>query len=144
VRNMSCTTTNALLDASEEQLLEVADIGPVVARALREFLDEPLNRELIAQLRAAGVHWPETAASDPAGKPLQGQTFVLTGTLPTLTRDAAAAMIESAGGKVAGSVSKKTNYVVAGAEAGSKLEKAEQLGVTILDENALLKLLEQA
>ncbi|MDB5990651.1 MAG: lig, partial [Herbaspirillum sp.] len=135
---------DALLDANEEQLLEVADIGPVVAHALREFLDQPLNGELIAQLRAAGVHWPETEASDPAGKPLLGQTFVLTGTLPTLTRDAAAAMIENAGGKVAGSVSKKTNYVVAGAEAGSKLEKAEQLGITILDENALLKLLEQA
>jgi DNA ligase (NAD+) len=135
---------DALLEASAEQLQDVADIGPVVARSLREFLDEPLNRELIAQLRAAGVHWPETEASDPASKPLQGQTFVLTGTLPTLTRDAAAALIEGAGGKVSGSVSKKTNYVVAGAEAGSKLDKAEQLGVAILDENALLKLLEQA
>jgi DNA ligase (NAD+) len=135
---------DALLEAGEAQLQDVADIGPVVARSLREFLDEPLNRELIAQLRAAGVHWPETEASDPAGKPLQGQTFVLTGTLPTLTRDAAAALIEGAGGKVSGSVSKKTNYVVAGAEAGSKLDKAEQLGVAILDENALLKLLEQA
>jgi DNA ligase (NAD+) len=135
---------DALLEATEEQLQDVADIGPVVARSLREFLDEPLNRELIAQLRAAGVHWTETEASDPAGKPLLGQTFVLTGTLPTLTRDAAAALIEGAGGKVSGSVSKKTHYVVAGAEAGSKLDKAEQLGVAILDENALLKLLEQA
>ena len=135
---------DALLDASEEQLLEVADIGPVVARALREFLDQPLNRELIAQLRAAGVHWDESAAADPASKHLQGQTFVLTGSLPTLTRDQAAAMIEGAGGKVSNSVSKKTNYVVAGAEAGSKLEKATQLGITILDEDALKQLLEQA
>jgi DNA ligase (NAD+) len=135
---------DALLDAGEEQLLEVADVGPVVARSLREFLDQPLNRELIAQLRAAGVHWDETAGSDRGGKPLQGQTFVLTGTLPTLTRDEAAAMIESAGGKVAGSVSKKTNYVVAGAEAGGKLEKATELGIAILDENALKQLLEQS
>ncbi|HEY4318495.1 MAG TPA: NAD-dependent DNA ligase LigA [Herbaspirillum sp.] len=135
---------DALLEASEEQLLEVADIGPVVARALREFLDQPLNRELIAQLRAAGVHWNETAAADRGSKHLQGQVFVLTGSLPTLTRDEAAALIENAGGKVTGSVSKKTNYVVAGAEAGSKLEKATQLGITILDEEALKQLLEQA
>jgi DNA ligase (NAD+) len=119
-------------------------VGPVVARSLREFLDEPLNRELIAQLRAAGLHWDETAGSERGAKPLQGLTFVLTGTLPTLTRDAAAGMIEDAGGKVAGSVSKKTSYVVAGAEAGSKLEKAEQLGVAILDENGLIALLEQS
>jgi DNA ligase (NAD+) len=135
---------DAVLDASEEQLVEVADIGPVVARALREFLDQPLNRELIAQLRAAGVHWPETAAADRADKHLQGQIFVLTGSLPSLTRDEAAALIENAGGKVTNSVSKKTNYVVAGAEAGSKLEKATQLGIAILDENALKQLLEQA
>jgi DNA ligase (NAD+) len=134
---------DAVLDATEEQLLEVADIGPVVARALREFLDQPLNRELIAQLRAAGLHWDETAAADRGAKHLQGQIFVLTGSLPTLTRDEAAALIESAGGKVTNSVSKKTNYVVAGAEAGSKLEKATQLGIAILDENALKQLLEQ-
>jgi DNA ligase (NAD+) len=134
---------DAVLEASEEQLVEVADIGPVVARALREFLDQPLNRELIAQLRAAGVHWPETAAADRADKHLQGQIFVLTGSLPSLTRDEAAALIENAGGKVTNSVSKKTNYVVAGAEAGSKLEKATQLGIAILDENALKQLLEQ-
>ncbi|MDB5777081.1 MAG: ligA [Herbaspirillum sp.] len=135
---------DAILDATEEQLLEVADIGPVVARALREFLDQPLNRELIEQLRAAGVHWDETATRDRGKRPLAGMIFVLTGSLPTLTRDAAAAKIEEAGGKVTGSVSKKTNYVVAGAEAGSKLDKAEQLGIAILDENAFLQLLEQA
>jgi DNA ligase (NAD+) len=135
---------DAVLDATEEQLLEVADIGPVVARSLREFLDQPLNRELIAQLRAAGVHWDETAAANRGDKHLQGLIFVLTGTLPNLTRDEAAAKIESAGGKVTNSVSKKTNYVVAGAEAGSKLDKAAQLGIAILDENALNQLLEQA
>jgi DNA ligase (NAD+) len=134
---------DALLAATEEQLLEVADIGPVVARSLRTFFDEPLNIVLIDQLRAAGVHWPEVEKDDSFVKHLQGQIFVLTGSLPTLTRDEAAALIESAGGKVTNSVSKKTNYVVAGAEAGSKLEKATQLGIAILDENALKQLLEQ-
>ncbi len=133
---------DALLQASEEQFLEVADVGPVVAQAISTFLSDPLNLELIAQLRAAGVHWEEGAPMAQAVKPLQGKTFVLTGTLPTLTRDAAAEMIEAAGGKVAGSVSKKTSYVVAGEEAGSKLAKAEELGITILDEKALFLLLE--
>ena len=131
----------ALLLASEEQLLEVADIGPVVAGSIRSFLDDPMNVELIEQLRAAGVVWPEHVVEHRA-KPLSGKTFVLTGTLPTLTRDEAAEKIEAAGGKVAGSVSKKTHYVVAGAEAGSKLAKAEELGVPILDEAALLQLLD--
>lgn len=133
---------DALLQANEEQLLDVADVGPVVAQAISTFLSDPLNLELIAQLRAVGVHWEEGVSMVQAVKPLQGKTFVLTGTLPTLTRDAAAEMIEAAGGKVAGSVSKKTSYVVAGEEAGSKLAKAEELGITILDENALLLLLE--
>lgn len=131
-----------LLDASEEQLLEVADIGPVVARSIRDFLADSLNRELIEQLRAAGLHWDETEGTSAAPKPLAGRTFVLTGTLPTLTRDQAAQMIEAAGAKVAGSVSKKTSYVVAGEEAGSKLAKAQELGVPVLDEAGLLKLLE--
>ncbi len=125
---------NPVMEASEEQLLEVADIGPVVASSIRQFFSDPLNRELVAQLRAAGVTWPEQAGQRAAPKPLTGMTFVLTGTLPTLTRDAAGAMIEAAGGKVAGSVSKKTSYVVAGADAGSKLAKAEELGIAILDE----------
>lgn len=131
----------ALLQASEEQLLEVADIGPVVAKSIISFLTDPLNVELIAQLQAAGVSWPEHVVESQA-KPLAGKTFVLTGTLPTLSRDVAAEKIEAAGGKVAGSVSKKTSYVVAGAEAGSKLAKAEDLGITVLDESALLQLLE--
>jgi DNA ligase (NAD+) len=133
---------NALLEASEEQLLEVPDIGPVVARSVKAFLSDPLNIELIEQLRAAGVSWTEGARRESAPKILQGKTFVLTGTLPTLTRDEAAELIEAAGGKVAGSVSKKTSFLVAGEEAGSKLAKAEQLGVPILDEAGLRGLLE--
>jgi DNA ligase (NAD+) len=132
---------DTLLDASEEQLLEVADIGPVVAASIKSFLADPLNIELIQQLRAAGIHWPKLEPKAVEAKPQQGKTFVLTGTLPTLTRDEASALIEAAGGKVAGSVSKKTSYVVAGEEAGSKLAKAQELGVTILDEPGLLKLL---
>lgn len=134
---------DALLNASGEQLLEVADIGPVVARSIKTFLSDPLNLELIEQLRAAGVHWPESERAADAPRSLQGKTFVLTGTLPNMTRDEAAARIEAAGGKVAGSVSKKTSYVVAGEEAGSKLAKAQELGVSILDEAGLLRLLEE-
>jgi DNA ligase (NAD+) len=133
---------DGLLQASEEQLLEVADIGPVVARSLLAFFADPLNRELVEQLRAAGIHWPENLPAAGGSKFLLGKTFVLTGSLPTLTRDAAAAMIEAAGGKVTGSVSKKTSYVVAGAEAGSKLTKAEELNIPILDEDGLRTLLE--
>ncbi|AMO94305.1 DNA ligase, NAD-dependent [Collimonas fungivorans] len=133
---------DGLLQASEEQLLEVADIGPVVARSLLAFFADPLNRELVEQLRAAGIHWPENLPAAGGSKFLLGKTFVLTGSLPTLTRDAAAAMIEAAGGKVTGSVSKKTSYVVAGAEAGSKLTKAEELDIPILDEDGLRTLLE--
>ncbi|WP_247869616.1 NAD-dependent DNA ligase LigA [Herbaspirillum sp. ST 5-3] len=134
---------DAFLEASEEQLLEVADIGPVVARSIITFLSDPMNRELIEQLRAAGIHWTESERSAGISKHLQGKTFVLTGTLPTLTRDEAAEKIEAAGGKVAGSVSKKTSYVVAGEEAGSKLVKAQELGITILDEDGLFRLLEE-
>jgi DNA ligase (NAD+) len=133
---------DALLEASEEQLLEVADIGPVVAHSIKSFLSDAMNLELIEQLRAAGIHWPEHQRENKP-RPFAGKTFVLTGTLPNLTRDQAAEKIEAAGGKVAGSVSKKTSYVVAGAEAGSKLAKAEELGIAILDEAALLQLLEK-
>ena len=133
---------DALLDASEEQILAVDDIGPVVAQSILNFLHDPINRELIAQLRASGIHWEE-GEPEQRSQHLAGKTFVLTGTLPTLKRDEAAAMIEAAGGKVSGSVSKKTSYVVAGEEAGSKLAKAEELGVAILDEAGLLNLLEQ-
>ena len=132
---------DALLNASEEQILAVDDIGPVVAQSILGFLHDPINRELIAQLRAAGLHWEE-GEPEQRSQHLAGKTFVLTGTLPTLKREEAAAMIEAAGGKVSGSVSKKTSFVVAGEEAGSKLAKAEELGVTILDEAGLLNLLE--
>ncbi len=133
---------DALLAAGEEQILEVDDVGPVVAESILRFFADPLNRELIEQLRAAGVVWTET---EPGYKPqaLAGKTFVLTGTLPNLKREEAAERIEAAGGKVAGSVSKKTSYVVAGDEAGSKLVKAQELGLVILDEAGLLNLLEQ-
>ena len=133
-----------IMDAPEEQLLAVRDVGPVVARSIRTFFDQPHNREVVEQLRAAGVTWTEhepSAAADAASLPLFGKTLVLTGTLPTLSREEAKALIEEAGGKVAGSVSKKTHYVVAGEEAGSKLEKAQTLGVPILDEAGLQALL---
>jgi DNA ligase (NAD+) len=133
---------DALLQASEVQLLEVADVGPVVARSIMMFLSDPLNLELIEQLRAAGITWTE-AAPEIVAKPLQGKTFVLTGTLPNLSREAAGEMLEAAGAKVAGSVSKKTSYVVAGEDAGSKLVKAQELGIPILDEEGLLQLLDQ-
>ncbi len=134
---------DALMAADEAALLAVPDVGPIVAASIAGFFAEPHNREVVEQLRAAGVHWLESAGlvDAAASAPLAGKTFVLTGTLPTLSRDEATALIEAQGGKVAGSVSKKTSYVVAGAEAGSKLDKAQQLGVTILDEDALLALL---
>jgi DNA ligase (NAD+) len=134
-------TLDALLEASEEQILVVDDIGPVVAQSILGFLADPLNRELIEQLRASGIHWEESEP-ERGNLTLAGKTFVLTGTLPTLKRDEAASMIEAAGGKVAGSVSKKTSYVVAGDDAGSKLAKAQALGVAIIDETELLTLLE--
>ncbi|MEC3765556.1 NAD-dependent DNA ligase LigA [Cupriavidus sp. SS-3] len=135
---------DALLAADEAALLEVNDVGPVVAQSIANFLAEPHNVEVIEQLRAAGVHWPESEPVAKAPAPLSGKTFVLTGTLPTLSREDAKELLEAAGAKVAGSVSKKTDYVVAGAEAGSKLDKAEALGVPVLDEAGMLALLAQA
>jgi DNA ligase (NAD+) len=135
-----------IMDATVDQLLQVKDVGPIVAAAIRTFFDQPHNREVVEQLRAAGISWPEGegAIDSAAPQPLAGITFVLTGTLPTLSRDDAKALIEAAGGKVAGSVSKKTHHVVAGAEAGSKLDKARELGLSILDEGGLRALLAQA
>jgi len=131
-----------LLAADEAQLLEVPDVGPVVAHSVASFFANPLNREAVEQLRAAGLQWPEgDGAAAAQDLPLSGKTLVLTGTLPSLSRDEAQALIEAAGGKVAGSVSKKTHYVVAGEAAGSKLEKAQQLGVPVLDEAGLRALL---
>jgi len=133
---------DAIMSASEAQLLEVADVGPIVAKSLRTFFDQAHNREVVEQLRACGVTWPEGPPAERTPTPLSGKTFVLTGTLPTLGREEAKALIETAGGKVAGSVSKKTSYVVAGAEPGSKLDKAQELGITVLDEAGLQALLE--
>ncbi len=134
-------TLDAIMAATEEQLLEVSDVGPIVAKSLHTFFEQPHNREVVEQLRACGVNWKEGAPAAVAVKPLSGKTFVITGTLPSLSRDEAKDRIEAAGGKVAGSVSKKTDYVVAGAEAGSKLVKARELGVRVIDEAALLTLL---
>ncbi|MDP2112270.1 MAG: NAD-dependent DNA ligase LigA [Thiobacillus sp.] len=131
-----------LIDATEAELLAVRDVGPIVAQSILQFFAEPHNLEVVKKLRAAGVRWPESEGLQQSAGILAGKTLVLTGTLPTLTRDAAKEKIEAAGGKVAGSVSKKTDYVVAGAEAGSKLVKAQELGVPILDEAGLLALLE--
>jgi DNA ligase (NAD+) len=131
-----------LMRATDAELLAVRDVGPIVAQSITQFFAEPHNLQVVQQLRTAGVHWPESAGVQPASGVLAGKTLVLTGTLPTLTRDAAKDMIEAAGGKVAGSVSKKTDYVVAGEEAGSKLAKALELGVAVLDEAGLRALLE--
>jgi DNA ligase (NAD+) len=139
---------DALIDADEAHLLEVPDIGPVVAQSIRRFLDEPHNRQVIAALRKAGVRWPESGGTrDCAARtegPLNGRTFVLTGTLRGLTRTEAAEMIQAAGGRVSASVSKKTDFVVAGEEAGSKLERARELGVRVIGESELRQLLRGA
>ncbi|MBK0393340.1 NAD-dependent DNA ligase LigA [Ramlibacter algicola] len=132
---------DAIMDASAERLLEVPDVGPIVAESIHTFFAQPHNREVVEQLRACGLHWEEGEPAAQAPKPLAGKTVVLTGTLPTLGRDEAKDLLEAAGAKVAGSVSKKTSYVVAGAEAGSKLDKAQELGVPVLDEDGLRKLL---
>jgi DNA ligase (NAD+) len=132
---------DGVMDAGVEQLLQVPDVGPIVAESVHAFFQQPHNREVIEQLRACGVHWEEGEPAVQAHKPLSGKTVVLTGTLPTLSRDEAKELLEAAGAKVAGSVSKKTDYVVAGAEAGSKLDKARELGVAVLDEDGLRQLL---
>lgn len=135
-------TLEALLEADEAAIQEVPDVGPIVAAHVYHFFQQPKNRIVIDGLRKAGVHWPaqkrRAAASEGA---LTGKTFVLTGSLDSMSRDDAADRITALGGKVSGSVSKKTAYVVAGAEPGSKLSKAQELGVTVLDEAGFLKLL---
>ena len=133
-----------LMSASVAQLLEVDDVGPIVAVSVYAFFHEPHNAEVVTGLRRSCVVWDESdGQASAAALPLAGKTFVLTGTLPTLGREDAKEMIESLGGKVAGSVSKKTDYVVAGAEAGTKLAKAESLGIALLDEAGLLALLDR-
>jgi DNA ligase (NAD+) len=130
-----------VVSATDEDLQEVADVGPVVAARIKAFFAEEHNLDVIARLQEYGVEWLE---SDPVkvadNGPLCGKTFVITGTLPTLTRDDAKDLIQSAGGKVTGSVSSKTDYLVAGEKAGSKLIKAEKLEISVLDETALRSL----
>jgi DNA ligase (NAD+) len=130
-----------IMDASEEELLQVADVGPIVANSLHTFFRQAHNREVVEQLRACGVTWEECEPAARAPQPLAGKTFVLTGTFPTLKRDQAKDLLEAAGAKVAGSVSKKTDYVVAGEDAGSKLDKARELGVAVIDEAGMLALM---
>ena len=135
---------DAIMDATLEQLTQVADVGPIVALSLRTFFDQAHNREVVEQLRACGVTWTEGEPSPLALLALSGKTFVITGTLPTLSREELKDMLETAGAKVAGSVSKKTHYLVAGSDAGSKLDKARELDIAILDEAGVLALLSGA
>ena len=132
---------DAVMAASEDALLQVADVGPVVAHSIRTFFDQVHHREVVQALRDAGLNWPEGEALAPTEMPLAGITVVLTGTLQSMGRDEAKEKLEALGAKVAGSVSKKTHYVVAGAEAGSKLDKAQALGVPVLGDEGLALLL---
>jgi DNA ligase (NAD+) len=132
---------DAIVEADADTLLQVEEVGEVIAASIARFFAEPHNREVIAALRAAGVTWTEGRGKQPLrGGPVAGKTFVLTGTLPEMSRDEARSLILAAGGRVSGSVSKKTDYVVAGADPGSKLAKAEELGVAVIDEAHLLRL----
>jgi DNA ligase (NAD+) len=136
-------TLEAIAEADEEALQQVPDVGPIVAGHIRSFFDQPHNQETLEALKEAGVQWQEEEIVSAEEQPLAGQTWVLTGTLAEMTRDQAKAKLERLGAKVAGSVSKKTACVVAGEAAGSKLAKAEQLGVPVLDEAGLLNLLKE-
>ena len=131
---------DAIAAAGVEELQQANEVGPKVAQSIREFFDEPRNRELVERLRKADLKFTHPKKVKKAGK-LDGLVFVLTGTLPGMTREEAKQRIEAAGGKVSGSVSKKTNYVVAGEEAGSKLDKARSLGVPVIDERKLLEMI---
>jgi DNA ligase (NAD+) len=133
---------DTIMSASAEELERVEEVGPRISHAITDFFARPANRELIAHLKAAGVKM--TAEKKQRTTQMAGMTLVLTGTLPTMSRDDAKTRIEAAGGKVSGSVSKKTTYVIAGEEAGSKLDKARELNVPVLDEAGLMKLLETA
>jgi DNA ligase (NAD+) len=132
---------DAIMAASEDALLQVADVGPVVAHSIHTFFAQDHNREVVHALRNSGVNWVEGGALAPTEMPLSGVTVVLTGTLQSMGRDEAKDKLEALGAKVVGSVSKKTTYVVAGAEAGSKLDKAQSLGVPVLDDAGLAVLL---
>ena len=135
---------DAIMDATLDQLTQVADVGPIVALSLRTFFEQTHNREVVEQLRACGISWTEGEPSPHSLLALSGKTFVITGTLPSLGREELTEMLETAGGKVAGSVSKKTHYLVAGSDAGSKLDKARDLDIPILDEAGVLALLKDS
>jgi len=132
---------DVIAKATVDELQQAEEVGPKVAAAIRDFFDEKRNLELVERLRAAGLQFTQEKKRKKVGT-LNGLTFVLTGTLPTLTRDEAKERIEANGGKVVGSVSRKTNYVVAGDEAGSKLDKANELGIPVLDEAGLFAILD--
>jgi DNA ligase (NAD+) len=134
---------DAAMEADEAALQAVPDVGPVVAGSIARFFGEARNRQVVQELRRLGVRWSDGAAPRARELPLAGKTFVLTGTLPRLTREEASERILARGGRVSGSVSKKTHFVVAGADPGGKLEKARELGIQVLDETELLKLLER-
>ena len=134
----------ALEHAAVDQILEVPDIGPVIAASVHGFFNDARHRAELKRLRTLGLTWPEAAPaarSDKPRLPLAGLTVVLTGTLPNMSRDEAAERLTALGARVSGSVSKKTSYVIAGSEAGSKLARAEQLGIEVLDERGLQQLL---
>jgi DNA ligase (NAD+) len=134
-------SVDALLAASEDELTAVEGMGPIMAKTVHETLSEERTRKLVERLRGYGLQMEEEGPAPPAEGPLVGKTLVLTGTMPNLTRDEATRRIEEAGGKVTGSVSKKTDYVVAGEDPGSKLTKAQEIGTEVLDEEGLLALL---
>jgi DNA ligase (NAD+) len=134
---------DAILAAPEEELQRADEVGPKVARSIRMFFDVPQNRELVERLRAAGLTFTHEKKAVVSEGVVAGKVFVITGTLPALSREEAKERIEARGGKVTDSVSKKTHYLVAGEKAGSKLEKAKQLGIPVLDEAGLLELLSQ-
>jgi DNA ligase (NAD+) len=133
----------SIMQATAEQLMAVPDVGPVVAQSIVDFFGESHNREVVQQLRTLGVHWEEYESTGTQTLPLSGKTFVLTGTLASLSRDEAKSRLEALGAKVAGSVSKKTDYVVAGEEAGSKLNRAQELNVPVWNEAELIQQLKE-
>ena len=133
-------TIHAVMNSDENALLAVHDVGPIVAASIAHFFANEKNRNAVERLLSCGFEFAPVVMNAPTNATIAGKTFVLTGTLPTLKRDDAKAMVEAAGGKVSGSVSKKTSYVVAGAEAGSKLDDAERLGVIVIDETEFLSL----
>jgi DNA ligase (NAD+) len=136
-------TVESLMEADLETIQRVPDVGPVVASHIQQFFADPLNRKLVADLQSAGVTWPAPVAQPAGEQPLEGLSFVLTGTLTSMSREEAERALRALGAKTSGSVSRKTSYVVAGSDAGSKLRKAGELGVTVLDEPALLLILKE-